>query len=48
MAAKKYIAPEITLFYLEVEQGFAASQDSSNVDIGIGSWDEENSDYNIK
>lgn len=48
MSTRKYEAPEITLLCITVEQGFAGSQNSSNVDIGIGDWEEENSDYNIE
>jgi hypothetical protein len=47
MLIHKYISPEITLLYFNVEQGFGASQDSPNFNIGIGSWEEENNDYNI-
>lgn len=44
----EYIAPTLTLHYYEVEQGFGASQGSPNFNTGIGPWEEENEDYNIK
>jgi hypothetical protein len=44
----EYIAPTLTLHYYEVEQGFGASHGSPNFNIGIGPWEEENEDYNIK
>lgn len=48
MLIREYIAPEITLICINVEQGFAGSDDSYNINIGIGDWEEENYDYNIK
>ena len=48
MSSCEYISPKITLFYYTVEQGFGASQGSPNVNLGIGGWEEENNDYNIK
>ncbi len=44
MSKVKYIAPEVTLLYCEVEQGFGASQGSPDVNIGIGSWETDNED----
>ena len=48
MTSCEYISPKITLLCYNVEQGFGASQGSPNVNLGIGSWEEENNDYNIK
>ena len=45
MRKTNYISPEVTVLDIEVEQGFGASQDSPNVNIGIGDWEEENDDY---
>lgn len=44
MSKIEYIAPEVTLLYIDVEQGFALS-DPTGVNIGIGSWDADNEDY---
>lgn len=48
MPIREYIAPEITLLCVYAEQGFAASQNSTGIDIGIGGWEEENYDTDIK
>ena len=48
MSIHKYISPKIALFCYNMEQGFGASQGSPDFNIGIGTWDEENNDYNIK
>lgn len=48
MYIRKYISPKITLLDFVVEQGFGASQGSPNFNVGIGNWEEENNDYNIK
>lgn len=48
MSKQQYTTPTILLFYYAVEQGFGASQGSPDVNIGIGPWEEENEDYNIK
>lgn len=47
MCKSNYISPEIYLLDLSVEQGFGISQGSTNVNIGIGDWEEENYDYNL-
>lgn len=44
----KYISPAVVPLRVRAEQGFGASQGSAGVDIGIGRWDEDNNDYNIK
>ena len=44
MLRTNYIAPEVTLFYCEVEQGFALS-DPAGVNFGIGGWDADSEDY---
>ena len=43
-----YISPEITLLDIEVEQGFGASQGSPGFNIGIGGWDVEEDEIEIK
>ena len=43
-----YISPEIALLNIEVEQGFGASQGSSSFDIGIGCWEVEEDEFNLK
>ena len=47
MPTREYISPQITLLYCSVEQGFGASQASSDINVDIGDWDEEYNDYNI-
>lgn len=44
MSKIEYIAPEVTLLYCEVEQGFALS-DPTDVNIGIGGWETDDEDY---
>lgn len=48
MSTNKYISPEITLFDIEVEQGFGASQGSPDFNIGIGEWEVEEDEFNLK
>ena len=48
MSKQQYTTPTILMFYYAVEHGFGASQGSPDVNIGIGPWEEENEDYNIK
>lgn len=45
MCKTNYISPEVTLFDVEVEQGYGASQGSPDVNIGIGSWEADEEDY---
>lgn len=47
MPLREYMPPQITLLCCSVEQGFGASQDSSDINVDIGDWEEENNDYNI-
>ena len=44
----EYIAPTLTLHYYEVEQGFGASQGSPGFNIGIGGWEVEEDEIDIK
>ena len=44
MLRTDYIAPEVNLFYCEVEHGFASSN-SAGVNFGIGGWDADSEDY---
>ena len=44
MSKIEYIAPEVTLLYCEVEQGFALSA-PAGVNVGIGGWDADSEDY---
>ena len=48
MRKKDYILPELTLHYYDVEQGFGASQGSPDVNIGIGGWEVEEDEFNVK
>lgn len=48
MYVYKYIPPEIVPLRVGVEHGFGASQGSPGIDVGIGGWEEDNNDYNIK
>lgn len=48
MSTNKYISPEITLLDIEVEQGFGASQGSPDFNIGIGGWEVEEDEFNLK
>ena len=48
MSTNKYISPEITLLDIEVEQGFGASQGSPGFNIGIGGWEVEEDEFNVK
>ncbi|MBO5833164.1 MAG: hypothetical protein J6Q95_07730 [Alistipes sp.] len=44
MSQNNYTAPELTLLYFEVEQGFALSN-QTDVNIGIGGWGSDEEDY---
>ena len=48
MSTNKYISPEITLLDIEVEHGFGASQGSPDFNIGIGAWEVEEDEFNLK
>lgn len=48
MRKTNYISPEITLLDIEVEQGFGASQGSPGFNIGIGGWEVEEDEFNVK
>lgn len=48
MRKSNYISPEVTLLDVEVEQGFGASQGSPGFNIGIGGWDVEEDEFNVK
>ena len=48
MRKTNYISPDINLLDIVVEHGFGASQGSPGFNVGIGPWEEENEDYNIK
>ena len=48
MVTKKYISPEIALLDIEVEQGFGASQGSPDFNVGIGPWEVEEDEFNLK
>lgn len=48
MSTKNYISPEISLLDIDVEQGFGASQASPGVNIGIGGWEVEGDEIDIK
>ena len=48
MRKSHYISPEVTLLDVEVEQGFGASQGSPGLDIGIGGWEVEEDEIDIK
>jgi hypothetical protein len=48
MRKKDYILPELTLHYYDVEQGFGASQGSPGFNIGIGGWEVEEDEFNVK
>jgi len=48
VSVKNYISPEIALFHIETEQGFCISQCSSDINIGIGDWEVEEEDFDIK
>ena len=48
MRKTNYISPEITLLDIEVEQGFGASLGSPGFNIGIGGWEVEEDEFNVK
>ena len=48
MRKTNYISPEITLLDVEIEQGFGASQGSPGFNIGIGGWEVEEDEFNVK
>ena len=48
MRKSNYISPEVTLLDVEVEQGFCARQGSPDFDIGIGGWEVEEDEFNVK
>ena len=48
MHKSNYISPEITLLDIEVEQGFGVSQGSPSFNIGIGGWEVEEDEFNLK
>jgi hypothetical protein len=48
MRKSNYISPEVTLLDVEVEQGFGASQGSPGFNIGIGGWEVEEDEIDIK
>lgn len=48
MCKTDYISPEISQLHMEVEQCFCTSKDPSNVNIGIGDWEVEEEDFDIK
>lgn len=48
MRKSSYISPEVTLLDVEVEQGFGASQGSPGFNIGIGGWEVEEDEIDIK
>ena len=48
MCKTNYISPQITLLCYNVEQGFGASQGSPGFNIGIGGWDVEEDEIEIK
>lgn len=39
---RRYISPTIECYRAPAERGFAATGDGAYVDIGVGSWEEEN------
>lgn len=41
-----YLAPEVDILYISVEEGFLNSTvPSTGVDIGVGEWEEDGEDY---
>ena len=48
MRKTNYISPEIDLLHFSVEQGFGASQGSPGFNIGIGGWEVEEDEFNVK
>lgn len=48
MRKTNYISPEIYLLHFSVEQGFGASQGSPSFNIGIGGWEVEEDEFNVK
>lgn len=48
MFANKYATPVIELLEIKIEQCLCLSHTTPDINVGIGGWEVENEDYNIK